>query len=47
MKKGVVVPCLPGIDTDERWGYSHTKENEFLDITYTLHLQQQEIQYYC
>jgi len=23
MKKGVV-PC-PGIDTDARWGYSHTK----------------------
>ena len=33
MKKGIV-PC-PGIDTDARWGYSHTKGWVF---GYKLHL---------
>ena len=33
MKKGIV-PC-PGIDTDARWGYSHTKGWTF---GYKLHL---------
>jgi hypothetical protein len=33
MKKGIV-PC-PGIDTDARWGYSHTKGWVF---EYKLHL---------
>ena len=33
MKKGIV-PC-PGIDTDARWGYSHTKGRTF---GYKLHL---------
>ena len=33
MKKGIV-PC-PGIDTDARWGYSHTKGWIF---GYKLHL---------
>ena len=31
MKKGEI-PC-PGIDTDARWGYSHTKDG-YLDINY-------------
>ena len=34
MKKGIV-PC-PGIDTDARWGYSHTKEGWIFG--YKLHL---------
>ena len=34
MKKGIV-PC-PGIDTDARWGYSHTKEDGYFG--YKLHL---------
>jgi hypothetical protein len=33
MKKGII-PC-PGIDTDARWGYSHTKGWVF---GYKLHL---------
>jgi hypothetical protein len=40
MKKGVVPRS--GIDTDARWGYSHTTKDGSLDINYTLHLQQQQ-----
>lgn len=29
MEKGIV-PC-PGIDTDARWGFSHTREDGYLD----------------
>ena len=32
MKKGIV-PCPAGIDTEARWGYSHTKDG-FSDINY-------------
>ena len=39
MKKGIV-PCPAGIDTDARWGYSHTKKDGFSDINYILHRQQ-------
>ena len=34
IEKGIV-PCSAGIDTDARWGYSHTKEWIF---GYKLHL---------
>ena len=42
MKKGVVLRS--GIDTDARWGYSHTKDG-FLDTNCILHrqLQQQQV----
>ncbi len=29
-----MAPC-PGIDTDARWGYSHTKKGWIFDISYT------------
>ena len=32
MKKGIVP--RPGIDTDARWGYSHTKRDGYLDTNY-------------
>jgi hypothetical protein len=38
MEKGVL-PLSAGIDTDARWGYSHTKRWIF---GYKLHLQQQQ-----
>ena len=32
MKKGMVP--RPGIDTDARWGFSHTTEDGYLDTNY-------------
>ncbi len=33
MEKGIVPH--PGIDTDARWGFSHTNEAGYLDLNYT------------